>query len=53
MGAAIGTDALSEERIRALLDAEVDLLMLDTAHAHSKNVVKMMQKVQQMVQNGG
>jgi len=38
VGAAVGvgTDAL--DRVQALIDADVDVIVIDTAHAHSKNV---------------
>ncbi len=38
-GAAIGITGDLLERARALVDAGVDLLSIDTAHAHSRNVV--------------
>lgn len=38
VGAAIGV--LDEERLEALARAEVDLLVIDSAHGHSENVVK-------------
>ncbi|MBT7311077.1 IMP dehydrogenase, partial [bacterium] len=37
-GAAIGIGANSMERAELLLNADVDLLVIDTAHGHSKNV---------------
>lgn len=39
VGAAIGIGKGSEERAQALLDADVDILVLDSAHGHSKNVL--------------
>lgn len=39
IGAAIGVTGDMEERIKALISAEVDVLSIDTAHGHSKNVV--------------
>ncbi|MFH1158343.1 MAG: IMP dehydrogenase [Pseudomonadota bacterium] len=41
VGAAIGTGALNLDRARALIDAEVDVLVVDTAHGHSKGVLDM------------
>ncbi len=39
VGAAIGTGADTEDRIAALVSAGVDVLVVDTAHGHSKNVL--------------
>jgi IMP dehydrogenase len=41
VGAAIGVDATSRERAEALVSSGVDVLCVDTAHGHSKNVVGM------------
>lgn len=40
-GAAIGIDNSSRERAQALVAAGVDVLCVDTAHGHSKNVLEM------------
>lgn len=40
-GAAIGVDATSRERAHALVEVGVDVLCVDTAHGHSKNVIEM------------
>lgn len=42
---AIGIDKNSMERARALVSAEVDALVIDTAHAHSAGVITMTKKV--------
>ena len=39
VGAAVGTGADTEDRIRALIDAEVDVIVVDTAHGHSRGVI--------------
>lgn len=39
VGAAVGVGADSEERIRALVEARVDVLVVDTAHGHSQAVL--------------
>lgn len=39
-GAAVGTSHDTLERVKALIDAKVDILVLDTAHGDSDNVVK-------------
>lgn len=43
VGAAIGVDATSRERAQALVAAGVDVLCVDTAHGHSKNVIQMVE----------
>lgn len=39
VGAAIGITEDRDERIQALMDAKVDVISIDTAHGHSKNVI--------------
>lgn len=39
VGAAVGTGAETVERVRALVEAGVDVLVVDTAHGHSKGVI--------------
>lgn len=39
VGAAVGTGAGTEERIAALVNAGVDVIVVDTAHGHSKGVI--------------
>lgn len=41
VGAAVGTEASSHERVAALVKAGVDVITIDTAHGHSKNVLDM------------
>lgn len=45
VGAAVGTGNHSHERISALADAGVDVLVVDTAHGHSKGVLEQVQWV--------
>lgn len=40
VGAAIGTDESSKERADSLIQAAVDVLVIDTAHGHSKGVLE-------------
>jgi IMP dehydrogenase len=47
VGAAIGVDATSRERAQALVGAGVDVICVDTAHGHSKNVINMVQWISQ------
>lgn len=39
VGAAVGTGAETEERVKALVEAGVDVIVVDTAHGHSKGVI--------------
>ncbi|MGB0955259.1 MAG: IMP dehydrogenase [Panacagrimonas sp.] len=39
VGAAVGTGADTEERVEALVNAGVDVVVVDTAHGHSKGVI--------------
>ncbi|MFZ5560716.1 MAG: IMP dehydrogenase [Pseudomonadota bacterium] len=39
VGAAVGTGAETEARAEALIDAGADVLVVDTAHGHSKGVI--------------
>ena len=39
VGAAIGVGKDMEERVKSLIDAEVDVLVIDTAHGHSKMII--------------
>lgn len=39
VGAAVGTGADTEERVKALVNADVDVLIVDTAHGHSQGVI--------------
>jgi IMP dehydrogenase len=47
VGAAIGVGADSKDRIEALVEAKVDILCVDTAHGHSKNVIEMVKHIAQ------
>ena len=39
VGAAVGTGADTETRVEALIAADVDVIVVDTAHGHSKGVI--------------
>lgn len=45
VGAAIGTGDKNFERAEVLIDADVDLIVVDTAHGHSKAVIDMVKKI--------
>ncbi len=46
-GAAIGVTANVLDRARALVEAQVDVLVLDSAHGHSANIVKCLKMVKE------
>src|SRR5699024_7237171 len=39
VGAAVGTGADTQARVEALIAADVDIIVVDTAHGHSKGVI--------------
>ena len=45
VGAAVGVDSTSKDRVEALVSAQVDVVCIDTAHGHSKNVIEMVRAV--------
>lgn len=45
VGAAVGIDQTSRERVQALVAAGCDVICVDTAHGHSKNVLDMVEWV--------
>lgn len=47
VGAAVGIGADTEDRVAALVAAGVDVLVVDTAHGHSKNVIERVRWVKQ------
>lgn len=51
VGAAIGVGADSKARAEALVAAGADILCVDTAHGHSKNVLEMVRHVSSQFKN--
>jgi len=45
VGASVGTSADTDERVEALIAAGVDVLVVDTAHGHSRNVIERVKKI--------
>jgi IMP dehydrogenase len=45
VGAAVGTTPDTMDRVAALRDAGVDLVVVDTAHGHSRGVISMVEKI--------
>jgi IMP dehydrogenase len=48
VGAAVGTGAREVERAEALIGAEVDVIVVDTAHGHSTRVMEQIRHVRQL-----
>ena len=48
VGAAIGTGESNIARVEALSAAEIDVIVIDTAHGHSKGVLDMVTRVKKM-----
>ncbi|WP_166265933.1 IMP dehydrogenase [Marinobacter caseinilyticus] len=47
VGAAVGTGSDTEARVAALVEAGVDVIVIDTAHGHSKGVIDRVRWVKQ------
>ena len=47
-GAAVGTGNEDLERVKSILDAGVDLIVIDTAHGHSEKVLKILNKIKKI-----
>jgi IMP dehydrogenase len=47
VGAAVGISGDTPERVQALVDAGVDVVIVDTAHGHTKGVIMMVETVKQ------
>jgi IMP dehydrogenase len=45
VGASVGTSPDTDDRVAALIQAGVDVLVVDTAHGHSKNVIDRVAKI--------
>ena len=53
VGAAIGVDAESEARALALVEADLDLLCIDSAHAHSEGIMKLLRQLRKQLPEVG
>lgn len=51
VGAAIGTGNSGMERAEAMIDAGLDVIVVDTAHGHSKNVLDTVKRVRDIKSN--
>ena len=47
VGAAVGVSKDTMDRVRALVDAKVDVIAIDTAHGHSVGVVNMFRNIKE------
>ncbi len=45
VGASVGTSPDTDDRVAALVEAGVDVLVVDTAHGHSRNVIARVEKI--------
>ncbi len=45
VGAAVGVSADTEDRIRALVQVDVDVIVIDTAHGHSQGVINTIRQI--------
>ena len=53
VGAAVGTGADTADRVEALVNAGVDVIIVDTAHGHSKGVIDRVRWVKKKLPSGG
>lgn len=51
VGAAVGTGKDTEERVEKLVEAGVDLIVVDTAHGHSKGVIDRVREIRRKYPN--
>jgi IMP dehydrogenase len=48
VGASVGTGADTDDRVEALIAAGVDVLVVDTAHGHSRNVIDRVKRIKRL-----
>jgi IMP dehydrogenase len=48
VGAAVGVNKTNDERIQALVEAGVDVLVVDTAHGHAQSVIDRVKWIRQL-----
>jgi IMP dehydrogenase len=51
VGAAVGASKTAMKRVDLLVESSVDVIVIDTAHGHSKNVLDMLAKVKTRYRN--
>lgn len=47
VGAAVGVGEVAKERVKKLVEAEVDVIVVDTAHGHTKGVFEMVRYIKE------
>ncbi len=47
VGASVGTGSDTDQRVEALVEAGVDVIVVDTAHGHSRNVLERVKMIKQ------
>ncbi len=47
VGGAVGIASDTMDRVKALIDAKVDVIALDTAHGHSQGVINMVRRIKE------
>ena len=48
VGASVGTSADTDARVAALIEAGADVLVVDTAHGHSRNVIERVRRIKDL-----
>lgn len=51
VGAAVGTSDETMDRVQALVEQKVDVIVVDTSHGHSKRVLQTIKKIRQKYQS--
>ena len=51
VGAAVGTNEKDIDRVYKLLESKVDLIVIDTAHGHTKKVLTIIKKIKKISKN--
>ncbi|MFN3826220.1 MAG: IMP dehydrogenase [Micavibrio sp.] len=51
VGAAVGTGNTGVERAEAMLNADLDVIVVDTAHGHSRNVLETVERIRKIAGN--
>ena len=49
VGAAVGTGVDTDERVALLVEAGVDVVIVDTAHGHSRNVIERVRAIKRAI----
>ncbi len=51
VGAAVGVSSDTMDRVQALVDSHVDVIVVDTAHGHSEGVIKTIKQIRKKYKN--